>query len=282
MPELRKVKPGDPAVIPAETFNVILDSARDFLERQRSVKARPPSFASDPCIVWVRNDSGEDVGRFGVLGIDAPIFDPTDADALPAFHERVLISGVLPAESGRFVITMEPIADGAWGRAWISGTCLVKVVADGDTSAADIAAGETGYLSGGSGAAQVLWRAAGSGEQWAIVRIGGGGGGSARPIVISNCTTSVAGVVKVKLSTAPGSSTAAEGATEEYAWLGTDAFATTGMALWALPISEALGGLTLSWLVLDLIQGAAHWAEPASGDLWTTQDNPSAATLCDG
>lgn len=103
-----------------------------------------------------------------------------------------------------------------------------------------------------------------------------------KPVVITNCTTGTPGVVKIKLSTGPGSTTAKDGAPEEYAWLGTDAFSTTGMALWADRINEKVGTLTVKWLIRDAIIGAAHWTAPTAGELATTQDNPTAATLCDG
>lgn len=111
---------------------------------------------------------------------------------------------------------------------------------------------------------------------------GGGGGGYPKPVVITNCTTGTPGVVKIKLSTGPGSTTAKAGAPEEYAWLGTDAFSSTGMALWADRISEKVGSIQVKWLIRDAIIGAAHWTAPTAGELATTQDNPTAATLCDG
>ena len=113
-------------------------------------------------------------------------------------------------------------------------------------------------------------------------KVGGGGPSFPKPVVITNCTTGTPGVVKIKLSTGPGSTTAKPGAVEEYAWLGTDAFSSTGMALWADRINEKVGPLTVKWLIRDAIPGAAHWAAPASGDLASMQDNPAAATLCDG
>jgi len=100
--------------------------------------------------------------------------------------------------------------------------------------------------------------------------------------VITNCTTGTPGVVKVKLSEGPGSTTAKTDAPEEYAWLGTDAFSTTGMALWADRINEKVGSIQVKWLIRDAIIGAAHWTAPTAGELATTQDNPTAATLCDG
>jgi hypothetical protein len=113
-------------------------------------------------------------------------------------------------------------------------------------------------------------------------KVGGGGPSFPRPVVITNCTTGTPGVVKIKLSTGPGSTTAKDGAPEENAWLGTDAFSSTGMALWADRINEKVGTLTVKWLIRDAIIGAAHWTAPTAGELATTQDNPTAATLCDG
>ena len=109
-----------------------------------------------------------------------------------------------------------------------------------------------------------------------------GPGSFPKPVVITNCTTGTPGVVKIKLSTGPGSTTAKDGAPEEYAWLGTDAFSSTGMALWADRINEEVGSIQVKWLIRDAIIGAAHWAAPSSGDLAKAQDNPKAATLCDG
>jgi len=113
-------------------------------------------------------------------------------------------------------------------------------------------------------------------------KVGGGGKSFPRPLVITDCVTGTAGVVKVKLSEGPGSTTAKTGVPEEYAWLGYDAFSTTGMALWGIPIKEQVGSITCSWLILDMIPGAAHWAAPSSSDLAGMQDNPADATLCDG
>jgi hypothetical protein len=107
-------------------------------------------------------------------------------------------------------------------------------------------------------------------------------GFAADHFVITNCSTGIAGVVGVTRSTAPGSTTAEDGAEEEYAWLGTDGFAMSGDAVDCMPYAGRVGDTDVPWRVLDFVKGAEHWAEPASGDLSSTQDNPSAATLCDG
>jgi hypothetical protein len=66
--------------------------------------------------------------------------------------------------------------------------CMVRVdVADEGHMFADVADGETGFLaSAGTGKAQIIWREGmlgygyETGEQWAIVGIGGGSGGGGR------------------------------------------------------------------------------------------------------
>jgi len=105
---LRKVRSGDPLVIPAATFNAFVDVARDYQERQRSATRDGLPDWRQTGIVLVRNDSGADRQRFDVLGVAGTVIKPTDnADA---FKERVALKGVTPtaAHAGRFVILLEP------------------------------------------------------------------------------------------------------------------------------------------------------------------------------
>ncbi len=56
----------------------------------------------------VKNASGEARGRFEVLGIDRPIFTPTDS--LDTFQNNILLVGVVPHKEdhpGRFCILLE-------------------------------------------------------------------------------------------------------------------------------------------------------------------------------
>jgi len=69
---LKKVKPGDPLVIPAPTFNTFVDAANDFLGRRHDQFQGSSPAARHNGIVLVRNDSGADRDRFDVLGVSAP------------------------------------------------------------------------------------------------------------------------------------------------------------------------------------------------------------------
>jgi hypothetical protein len=163
---LRKLNPGETLpVLPRDTFNTIIDS-RDVIGRHKNnLKAKVPSLQNTGgIVVWVKNDSGTDVDRFGVLGIDEPIILPDENEN--EFAMRVALKCVTPSAGGsseddnrgRFVICAEPIANGKIGRAFIAGVCACK-------------------LQDNSGSAVVLWKDESSGGEWAIIRLGGGGGG---------------------------------------------------------------------------------------------------------
>ena len=120
---LKKVKPGDPLAIPAATFNTFVDAAQDFLRRQRDIGRTPA--ADTPAFEWVllKNASGADRGRFDVLGIDGPVFTPTDS--LETFTNGIALVGDTPTDShaGNFAVLVEPIQTGRIGRACILGAC---------------------------------------------------------------------------------------------------------------------------------------------------------------
>jgi hypothetical protein len=171
---LKKVKPGDPLKIPASTFNTFIDTARDFRARQQATSQQPRPGVKRDAVVYVRNNSGADRGRFDVLGINTPVFTPSDA--LEAFQGGPALAGVTPtaAHGGRFMVMLTPTANGAIGTAMIDGVCAVKVnVTDEAHAFADVADGQAGYLaSGSSGSAAILWKESGTGQKWAIVRLG--------------------------------------------------------------------------------------------------------------
>jgi hypothetical protein len=171
---MKKIQPGDPLRIPASTFNTMIDAAEDYLRRQQSRHRRPQLATPAPGVVRVKNTTDAPVDRFAVLGIDEPLYGPSDN--LLEFQNCFALEGVTPDASqhtGRFVILAEPLPVGAIGRGYIYGVCPVRVnVTDAEHAFADVEDGQTARLtSAQSGAAQILWAEEGTGVQWALVRL---------------------------------------------------------------------------------------------------------------
>lgn len=172
---LKHVVAGETLVIRASTWNTLIDSAKDYQRRVHNGGANKPTQDSDPDIILVKNISGSDVDRFAVLGISTILFSPTDN--LDGFKNNFCLSCTTPttaSHTGRFVITAEPIPNGKIGLAYASGVCPVQLLT-GVGNFADVVNSDRTQLGvSPSGSAQVLYREAGSGTKWGIVRLGGG------------------------------------------------------------------------------------------------------------
>jgi hypothetical protein len=174
---LKKVRSGESLRMPAAAYNSFIDAAVELRQRQQSQGREAQREFRQSGLVLVRNDSGADVDQFHVLGIDGPLIAPDASEQ--NFKDRVALKGVAPTEDdhlGRFVVCIEPIKAGALGVACAAGVCQVKIdVPDEDTERpfAEVADGVTANLEAvHSGSADILWRAGGTGVQWAIVRLG--------------------------------------------------------------------------------------------------------------
>jgi hypothetical protein len=169
----RKVRPGEPMQIPAKAYNAFVDAAR---AHQATQNFGGGSLRDQRRFdtVLIKNDTEEAIGRFGILGLDAPIILPETNER--EFKQKVAFSGVAPTLAdhfGRFAILIEPLAAGAVGRGIVSGVCPVKLKngAEKGLPFADIDDEETGWLMPSSaGAAQILWFD--TETDWAIVRLG--------------------------------------------------------------------------------------------------------------
>ena len=135
-------------------------------------------------IGWVRNDSGSDIVRFGILSVnsDAIVVSPSsDIGQFSANPTFVGYSPIAPGTYGRgfgkFCIAYEPIASGAIGRAYFFGFCPVKInfINSGDRWADAISGDLTQLQSDSSaGGVEILWTEGGTGTKWALVKFTGG------------------------------------------------------------------------------------------------------------
>jgi hypothetical protein len=169
-------------VIPAQTFNTFIDAARDYLQRRQNTGADPQAEPRQMGVVLVKNTTGADRGLFEILAFDGPVYGPDDNEDGFKFH--FAFKGITPDtdHAGNFAVLLEPVKDGEIGRACALGVTPVRVdvAAEGDRYA-DVEDGACGALaSAASGAARILWKEDGTGEKWALVRLGGAAGGMLR------------------------------------------------------------------------------------------------------
>lgn len=171
--DFRKVRPGQPLRITAKAWNRVLDT----------VSTRPEFAGSEgtygrPChVVQIKNTTGSTVPKWGVLEISGVANDPTAGDAsLSQFQDVPLLEGAAPSAStaGKFVVALEPIAAGKFGRAAIDGVvqCKVEVV---HAEHRFVSCGSGGLKTAASGEGLILWKDGGTGtDKWALVQLGQG------------------------------------------------------------------------------------------------------------
>jgi hypothetical protein len=174
----KTVNAGDPFDFPAALYNYVVQTVQAYLRTTRDGGGGEADVAFRAVAVPVRNTTGGDLARYSVVGIEGAVNDPaTEEDA---FKNSVRLIGRVPTtdDVGKFAVYVNSgVADGSTGTAVVSGVVLVKVDEGDGSTFADVADGVSDSLVAvTSGSAKILWRADGTGKQWAVVRIGGGGG----------------------------------------------------------------------------------------------------------
>ena len=251
---LRKVQAGQPLAIPASAYNAFVDAALDYRQRTAHIgQGSQPSFAQ-ASIILVRNASGSDRERFDVLGVDVPVIDPASNEE--AFKNRLALAGVVPVagHEGLFVVLAEPLASGAIGRAFAAGVCPVRVDVpdgEGEWGFAEIAGGVTANLvAHPQGSASILWRAGGTGVQWAVVRLGNAAGLHVFPVELSQVGGDGGG------ESSPASWTYDVRGVESGALLAEDINPVAAPHQWRRPATGAMEAATF---------GYAHWQADGAG-----------------
>jgi hypothetical protein len=122
----------------------------------------------------VRNNTGMDLDALSVLKVADPLYPP-DQDS-----RNVVFSGVVPttpADFGRFVVTLTPLAQEAEGNALLEGVVPVKAdITDIQHQYADVdwlGGTVTKLVSDWGGSARILWSEnSPQTDEWAIVSLG--------------------------------------------------------------------------------------------------------------
>lgn len=183
MPDpFKKVAEGEDVTFSAGQWNAMVDAARAQRLGQHDRTTDGPSTTRSADIVRVKNESGADLPMRAVLGLDAPIFTPSDS--LDAFLREVTFRGVVPTalHAGKFCVLLEPAPADRVVRAFVDGMTQVRLdLTDPDHTCADVADGVTDHLvSSRTGSAQIVWAEdepyGYEGVRWSIIRFGAGCG----------------------------------------------------------------------------------------------------------
>jgi len=170
---LTPVNPNSPPLrIRASTYNRIAAAVNQVNATTfgaRSAQGGAP--AGPEAVVLVRNDTGATLDRFDAVALDGPLVDP--ADNASQFTARVAFSAAAPDPDKPVAICQQPIKAGKIGPAAVAGVSICKI--DVAVEAHGYAVAETGsaiLASASLGPVEILWKAAGTGPQWAVVRLG--------------------------------------------------------------------------------------------------------------
>jgi hypothetical protein len=180
-----RVRPGQNigSAFSARAWNRAQQAADVVLGDQLAVNVENSPQAANFSTILVRNDSGFAVPMLGVLLLGAPVVSPATgtltADSAADFQakqflRRPVFVGTTPtANASQICLTLEPIQNGAIGRAIISGmtACKVKTVAGGPFYyAASRDADRTQLIVSSCGPARLVWHESGIGDdKWALV-----------------------------------------------------------------------------------------------------------------
>lgn len=194
---LKKVRPGERIEIPAEAWNLLIDAARAQRNTPGNGEGNPISFVREQTKIFVRNNSGSTVLRYGILALTGVVISPSDN--LDQFKEQATFEGDAPTDStpaGLWCVALEPIRDGEIGLAAIDGIVPVQLSVPGSLGAFAIVldADTTTLGTSDTGDARILWAEASGSTRWGLIRLGDasvaeGGGGSGLTINYTGGTT---------------------------------------------------------------------------------------------
>ena len=184
MSQFPHISAGDPLPRRADLLNAQVRAAADFANRPTGQAGR--SFATgNPAVIRIKNNSGSNVPKYGVLGLgDVQVDHATNPDA---FLQRVYMDGESPHEAGsessvggvtrhdrRHAVATQAIRDGEIGFACVQGMIQVQVeMQETWHDYAVVIRGDVDKLTSAPvGTTKILWKAADTGTQWCIVDVG--------------------------------------------------------------------------------------------------------------
>lgn len=175
----KKVRPGDPLHIAAETFNTLLDVAREFRSRRQSSGREPLADRTSIGRTKVRNETGGDREMFEVLHLAGPLIGPADHAAEYLHHTSFAGDAVTQAGEERVAILQEPCPAGAIRPAIHAGVSIARLTGPAGKRRGTTVPGEYALQAADDGPFVILYDPGPEeSERFAVVRFGGGSGGA--------------------------------------------------------------------------------------------------------
>lgn len=173
----RKAQRGSARDRSARRENDLTDAANALKRSQRGI--RPGSLRPPSGTLAARNDSGAALSFGAVVHVTGCVVTPTtDAGVV---YDRPILTVTAPATAnigtGVVGVVLEPIASGAVGTITIDGVCFAQVnVTDANHKyAVEVNADTEKFASASSGNVRIIYKPAGTGQSWCIVRLGASG-----------------------------------------------------------------------------------------------------------
>lgn len=181
-----KVHKGQKLDLRSSDWNEFVDAVTVIKQISGGKSPTNGSLPFNGTVIRVRNNTGADRDYYDAVALGSPLIAPTDDATKAEFLSRIALDGNAPTDqdTGRWAVILHPLVVGEIGPAIVSGAvpCWINLT-DTSHTAVEIAAANYFPQSGDSGLATIIWVAGGvgtatsTGEQWAIIRLGGGGGG---------------------------------------------------------------------------------------------------------
>lgn len=172
----QKVQRGDPLHIAAETFNTLLDVAREFRSRRQSSGREPLTDRTSIGRTKVRNETGGDREMFEVLHLAGPLIGPADHAAEYLHHTSFAGDTVTQAGEARVAILQEPCPAGAIRPAVHAGVSIARLTGPTGTRRGTTVPGEYALAAADAGPFVILHDPGPEEEErFAVVRFDSGG-----------------------------------------------------------------------------------------------------------
>lgn len=190
----QKQLPGSPFQVRAADWNAMKDAALAEKQRGRQGAGDAPSSARPVSTGKARNNEASTLEQYAAVALRDPIISADDNlvefQKGPTFEAYEAESADVALAPQRIGVLLVPLGADAIGAVCLDGVvpCRVDMV-NAAHQWARLTEGETYLTSGLVGEAEILWAEGGTGEQWALVRLGAAASGNHYCILDSQATS---------------------------------------------------------------------------------------------